>query len=219
VSSGANTALHRAWTWFRGEDVCVHAALLEVVHPEHAVLIRYDEKGYSQEIERIVRARVGSTEILDYRTLGPQPTCFHLRSMPRRCDRPCQADDLPVRPTALSREGAVIVAHTKADRHYPLDEEIAPVLPPRIAVTLAFSRTQRSLDRRSGALHIEQLLRTDADESRRRYLIASASPKHQRLLSLVEHREFDRVQILAPVGTRQGYSGAPRRDGSNTPGR
>jgi serine/threonine protein kinase len=177
--------------------------LLEVVHPEHAVLIRYDEKGYSQEIERIVRARVGSTEILDYRTLGPAADLLPPAG-------PCLVDVTGLaKPMifqsvrrALSREGAVIVAHTKADRHYPLDEEIAPVLAAENSGDIwAFLEGLNGVwTGEAGPYTFEQLLRTDADESRRRYLIASASPKHQRLLSLVEHREFDRVQILAPVG-------------------
>jgi hypothetical protein len=177
--------------------------LIETVRPEHAVLVRYDEHGFADEIEQLVRERVGNVEILDYRTLGPAADALPPAG-------PCVIDVTGLaKPMifqavrrGLSREGRVFVAHTQAEAHYPLDEAIEPVLAAdkNGDVWAQLDGLDGVWLGEAGPYSFDQLLRTDADESRRRHLIASASPKHQRLLSLVEAREFDRVQILAPVG-------------------
>jgi hypothetical protein len=179
--------------------------LLENVEAEHAVLIRYEERGHAEEIEQMVRERIPKVEILDYRTLGPAADALPPVG-------PCVVDITGLaKPMifqavrrALSREGRVFVAHTQAQTHYPLDETIEPVLSAEKNgdVWALLDGLDGVWLGEAGPYSFEQLLLTDADESRRRHLIASASPKHQRLLSLVEHREFDRIQILVPPGDR-----------------
>jgi hypothetical protein len=43
------------------------------------------------------------------------------------------------------------------------------------------------------------LLSTDTDDGRRRLLCAAASPKHERLMSLIDERDYDRVDIIVPA--------------------
>ena len=45
------------------------------------------------------------------------------------------------------------------------------------------------------------LLQADADETRRNVLFAFASPKHERLLSLIDNHVIDRLEVVAPEGT------------------
>lgn len=177
--------------------------LLELVQPDHAVLIRYEDEGHGAEIERLVRARTKAVEVLDYRELGPAADALPPRG-------PCLVDVTGLtKPLifqavrrALAREGRVLVAHAQAQTHYPLDETIEPILAAEKNgdVWHLLDGLEDVWLGEAGPYSFEHLLRTDADESRRRHLIASASPKHQRLLSLVEQRDFDRIQILAPPG-------------------
>jgi hypothetical protein len=44
------------------------------------------------------------------------------------------------------------------------------------------------------------LLQADGDETRRNLLVAFASPKHERLLSLIDGRVIDRLEVIAPDG-------------------
>ena len=44
----------------------------------------------------------------------------------------------------------------------------------------------------------DNLLSSDSDETRQRILCAASSPKHERLLSLMDLRDYDRVEIIAP---------------------
>jgi hypothetical protein len=177
--------------------------LLDIVQPNHAVLVRYDEKGHGQEIETLVRDRVNNVDVLDYNALGPAADALPPKG-------PCLVDVTGLaKPLifqsvrrALSREGIVYVAHTQAETHYPLDEAIDAVAAAEESgdVWALLEGLDGVWLGEAGPYSFEQLLMTDADESRRRHLIASASPKHQRVLSLVQQREFDRIQILAPPG-------------------
>ena len=172
-----------------------------LVSPETAVLVRYPLEGYGEEIEEIARARAGAVDVREYRALGPLA-----KGLPP--PGPCLVDVTGLTKAvifqcvrrALTRDGLVFIAHTQAERHYPLDESIEPVLAAEKDgdVWTLLDALDDVWSGEAGPYTFEQLLMTDADESRRRHLVASASPKHQRLLSLVEQREFDRIQILAP---------------------
>lgn len=183
--------------------------ILDVVIPDHAMLIRYPEHGYGTEIELMVEGPIQNVEVIDYSTLSPDtqpvpppgPTMVDVTGLAK----PLIFQTIR---RALVRDGRVLVAHTQAERHYPLDENIEPVLDAEADEDIW--GVLEGLDEvwlgEMGPYTFEPLLLTDADESRRRYLLASASPKHQRLLSLVEERDFDRIAVLAPP------EGSPRSD-------
>jgi len=42
------------------------------------------------------------------------------------------------------------------------------------------------------------LLEDDADQTRKRALIAFASPKHERIFSLLDDRDFDEIEVIFP---------------------
>ena len=103
--------------------------------------------------------------------------------------------------TALRRDDRVLVAHSLAERHWPLNEELEPILQAHkdevnlFAVLEDIEEIQTG-DR--GAYEFDRLLTTEVGDSRRRLLSAGASVKHMRLLSLLEQREYDRLEILVP---------------------
>ena len=45
-----------------------------------------------------------------------------------------------------------------------------------------------------------KFLPSDYDNTRQRVLCAFSSPKHERLLSLLDDRDYDRIEIIAPKG-------------------
>ena len=183
--------------------------VLDTVVPKKAMLIRYPEPGHGPEIEQLISSRIENFDIIDYSTLNPhnQP---HAPLGPSLVDITGLAKPVIFQTIrrALVRDRRVFVAHTQAEKHYPLNEHIEPVL--RAEADEDTLGMLEGLDDvwlgEKGPYTFESLLLTDADESRRRCLLASASPKHQRLLSLVQEREFDRIYVLAPPG------GSPRSD-------
>ena len=184
--------------------------VLEVVVPDRAVLIRYPEPGHGVTIEELVTSSVDSVDVIDYSDLSQDnqpalplgPTLVDITGLAK------SVIFLTIR-QALVRDGVVFVAHTQAEEHYPRNENIEPILNAE-ADADAWAVFQR-LDEEvwlgeKGPYKFESLMLTDADESRRRYLLASASPKHQRLLSLVVERDFDCIDVFSPP------AGTPRSE-------
>lgn len=175
--------------------------VLDEAIPGCATLIQYPEPGYTGQIEPLVRESVQSIQIVGYASL-PSDARIDLPPGPVLVDVTGLTKPLifQIIRRAMMRDGRVFVAHTRAERHYPLDEKIEPVLNAESAGDIW--GVLEGLDEvwlgELGPYTFEALLLTDADESRRRYLLASASPKHQRLLSLVEKRDFDRIDVLSP---------------------
>ncbi len=177
--------------------------VLSLLSPEHVVLVRYDDE-QGRAIKALAEECSASIEILDYADLGPAADALPPEGL-SAIDVTGLAKPLIFQAVrrSLARQGRVLVAHTQAERHYPLDEKIEQVL--RAEADEDVWAMLEGLDDvwqgEAGPYTFERQLLTDADESRRRLLIASASPKHQRLLSLVEQREFDRIGVIAPTGT------------------
>jgi hypothetical protein len=175
-------------------------ALLDRLRPERALLVRYLEPGYGPDIEALVRERVPSVSVVDYAEFLANGGAF--------IDGPLMIDVTGLaKPAlfstvrrALRRDGRVWVTHTLAEIHYPLSEEIDAVFEAERDQDLyaQLQAQDRVWSGEDGPYTFEKLVATDADDSRRRLLCASASPKHQRLLSLVDEREFDRIELIAP---------------------
>ncbi len=183
--------------------------LITAIQPRRAVLVRYAEPGHGPEIDKLVSSVTDSVEVVDYSSIEHDKADLGSEGL-TVIDVTGLAKPVifgAVR-GSLGRHGSVLVAHTQAEDHYPLDEIIEPVLTAEEhddpwAVLESLDDVWLGEE---GPYSFEPLLLTDADESRRRHLLASASPKHQRLLSLIEQRDFDRVEVLVPP------AGTPRAD-------
>jgi len=172
--------------------------ILQKVQPELAVLVRYAEPGRSADIEAAVRQRSNKVIVLDYpdvirRGLGDlqgrvlidvtglaKPVIFH-----------------SVRNTLKTNE-AVWVCRTRASRYYPLDDDIERVFKAEKAsdsneMLIALNEV---LTGEKGPYTLDSLLQFDGDESRRRVLCAFSSPKHERLLTLLDRRSHEAVNVF-----------------------
>lgn len=176
--------------------------ILKLTAPRRAVLVRYREPGRAAEIEKLVRQRIGEVVVVDYEDV-------------RTGELPTGSGSALVDVTGLAKpvlfnavfgglraRRAVVIAHTFAKRHYPTADDIQAILEAERGRD-SYGLLQ-ALDRvwsgEAGPYEFDRMLRNDSDESRPRLLVASASPKHQRLMSLVEERNYDRIEILQPSG-------------------
>lgn len=174
--------------------------LLERVHPPHATLIWYPLEGHSAEVEGVLRKDVPNIVIHDYRdvvadglTLPDGPVLVDVTGLAK----PVIFDAVR---RLLQRDGRVAIAHTGAERHYPLNEDIERVFKAQEegdAYSLLASLSG-ILTGEARPYTFDKLLQTDTDDSRRRLLCAAASPKHERLMSLIDERDYDRVDIIVP---------------------
>jgi len=102
----------------------------------------------------------------------------------------------------LRESKTVLVTHTRAKSYYPTDSEMKALLKAE-----ENHNRQKFFDTLAGILTGEigpyrciPLLEADADETRRNVLYAFASPKHERLLSLIDSRVIDRLEVVASEG-------------------
>ncbi|MDF3337905.1 protein kinase [Mycolicibacterium septicum] len=99
----------------------------------------------------------------------------------------------------VRRDGKVIIAHTDAAVHYPLNEDIETILHAQDSGDdyRLLEILKDLLTGETRPYQFDKLLPSETDEGRRRVLLAASSPKHERLLSLVEERDYDRVDVVA----------------------
>jgi serine/threonine protein kinase len=102
----------------------------------------------------------------------------------------------------LKEKGQVLVCHMSAEQHYPLQEDLQHLFSVEQADNpIAFLESLgQVLKGEEGPYTDVMLLDEEVDLSRSRALLAFASAKHERLSSLLDKREFDYVEVIAPIG-------------------
>ncbi len=168
---------------------------------DDALLIRYQEKGHSDEIEAIARQRVGRVRVVEYDELKSGGV-LDLPSGPVAVDVTGLAKPVLFHSVrqALLRDQRVVVVHTQAAEHYPLDAEVAEVFPDDGSddVFQTLERASRIWSGEMKPYSFKSLLASELDDSRPSLLCAAASAKHERLISLMDERTYDAVDIVAP---------------------
>ena len=187
--------------------------VLSLVRPNEAILVRYGEEGHGLAIEDLVKQAGVPYRVVDYQGL-PLPET-DLPSGPMVVDvtgltKPLIFGALR---SALKRDDDVAVVHTHAERQWPLSADIEKVLAERPDLDIAAIEggsldTYALIEAMSGLASGDQrpylfskLLPSVGDEARARVLCAAASAKHERLLSFLERREFDRLEVTVPTST------------------
>jgi hypothetical protein len=186
------------------EDRALESAvrLLAATEPARAILVRYPEPGHGAAIEDSVRSRVPDVRVVDYEALQ--------RGEPLGLMGGLAAVDITglAKPAlfaavreGLEKESRVVVAHTRAETYYPLDADIDRALQAAASrdVFALLDSLSTIWPGERGPYRFVRLLPATTDDSRRRALCAAASPKHERLLSLLGEREYDTVSLIAPV--------------------
>ncbi len=175
--------------------------LAEHLDPFQAVLVSYPLEGHGAQVEEVARGAARELQTIEYRQAVadgvPLPDGLTIvdvtgHAMPIILDA--------VR-RLLRRDGRVLIAHTAAALHYPLNEDIARVLDAhdRGDAYALLDALSNVLTGEARPYTFDKLLSTDADDARRRLLCAAASPKHERLMSLLDERDYDRVDIIVPA--------------------
>lgn len=167
---------------------------------EQIVLIEYREKGFSQEIRELAADHSENISEMHFDQL--KSGVAKLPRGPIVVDVTGLAKPVlfQVIRRALLRDGQVLVAHTQAKEYYPLDRDVAKVVGPDRSddVFEVLERASEILSGERKPYSFIPLLVSDLDDSRPCLLCAAASPKHERLLSLMEERSYEAVDIIAP---------------------
>ena len=171
------------------------------LRPKNVVLVRYPEPGHADEIRALVEKASDSVHEFEYDEVN-QDT-FVLPEGEIIVDVTGLAKPLIFRlvKQALSRDRSVVIAHTQADVYYPLDQDIEPILAQNAwdDIFTVLENAQRIWTGEKGPYQFVRLLNSDVDQARRRLLCAAVSPQHERLLSLVDERDYDALCIIEPT--------------------
>lgn len=98
----------------------------------------------------------------------------------------------------LRDNGGVRIAYTAAERYFPLETDLAAVLDAHGSYNrhLLLAALKDVLTGEKAPYHLVSLLSMPSDGTRLRALSAFASPKHERILHLIEARDYDAVEIV-----------------------
>ena len=184
------------------EDRALHSIrrLCKATNAKHALAIEYVEKGRSSEIQEVLASSGVKCTILPYEDLMDKG----LPSMKGRVAVDITGLSKPIVFHSIRNElrhkGQVLVWHTEAKQHYPLDADLQSLL---VADNernfhLLLEEARGVLSGEEGPYVAEALLQSDSDETRQRVLFAASSAKHERLLSLLDQRDYDRLEIVMP---------------------
>lgn len=199
-----NTAPHSIVLGLGFEDRTLASVrtLAGLLPPCKVFAVQYGEPGKSDEILKVLHEWKADVEILPYDSVlkagipslnGPamidvtglaKPIIFH-----------------SIRNT-LRSTGSVLVAHTPARSYYPTDSDMKGLLQAEEQHNRQefFAALAEIVTGEAGPYRSVPLLEVGADETRRNVLFAFASPKHERLLSLIDGRVIDQLEIVAPAG-------------------
>ncbi|MBW2083859.1 MAG: hypothetical protein JRI39_12455, partial [Deltaproteobacteria bacterium] len=174
--------------------------ILSLINPKQAILIKYPEPGKETDIIEITSDKVEDIKVVKYEHVLSEG--LELPNVPTLVDVTGLAKPALFSAVrgALQRKGRVWICHTRAERYYPLDVDIAKVLDAEKSRDhyQLLNSLSKILTGEKGPYNIDGLLESDADESRRKVLCTFASAKHERLLSLFDARDYDRLEIIVP---------------------
>lgn len=174
------------------------ALLLEATRPRHVIALRYPEPGYSSDILQLVEKSGADIRIVDYAdllkggslSLGER-SVIDITGLAKPAIFQLVRD-------ALIGSGSVDVVYTAAEHYFPLEADLDEVVK-------AFTSDNHHqlllslkdiLTGEGGPYRSTPQLPDDSDGTRLRGLLAFASPKHERLIQLVEERDYDLIEVM-----------------------
>jgi hypothetical protein len=176
--------------------------LLTTTRARRAILVRYSAD-QGTEIERLVAKRGVHTEIVT------STEALSAALPPSNADVIVDSSGLSkpflfvaVR-DALRQLGRVALVHTMAEHHYPKNEDLIAlgVSADHPVTSEILARLGEVLTGEVGPYRPVQVHRAESSPERWRALIASTSPKNDRLLYLMDWRACDATRILVPPPT------------------
>ena len=164
------------------------------------MLVGYPERGHRDKIMSLAAATLASCLEVGHDQVNDGSFCLPVGDVLVDITGLAKPVIFEVVSRALARDRTVVVAYTGAEVYFPLDEEVETVLSPGFPGDMfsLLDNARQIWTGEQGPYQFVRLLISGVDQSRRRILCAAVSPQHERLLSLVEERDYDRLCIIEP---------------------
>lgn len=179
-------------TYKSNEHLCKYTT------PKNVYAIKYNRDGFSTQIsdlwkntqcifhevsynESFLKTNwdIGKTAIIDISGLAKPIIFLSIRSQ-------------------LILHGEIYICYASANNNYPLQSDLESILVAERSQNpyLLLERLGNVLKGEEGPYEPIKLLQDDYDETRNRSLLAFSSPKHERLFSLLDYRDYDQIEII-----------------------
>lgn len=213
VKSKSPISINIDLTTIQNENIdCIIAALgfeerteysilnLLKLQPKTILLIKYPEKGKSDQIINAINYHKINYNIIDYEQIK---TGFDVPLGNILCDVTGLTKSVifNVVRNCLINTKKIFICHTQAKEYYPTNDEINHVLN-----TFENEYSHDLLEKISlgipkcenGPFETYDLLLSDTDESKRNVLIGFSTAKYERLMEIISKRNSDKIQIITP---------------------
>lgn len=170
--------------------------------PLNSTILEFDEQGKAKEIKEFVNNNNIVYTNVKYQSLDVSTIKINTQTLIDITGIP-QSLFFKLVIEGLDRNKTVSVAFTKAKTYYPLNKDINSIvsnIKPSTDKTLFLKSIANVLKGEEGPYNIIPLLPIETNHTLRRVLIAFASAKHERLYTLLDKREFDKIVIIIPKG-------------------
>lgn len=176
--------------------------LLDVTLPRRAILVRYSDDDQGREIERLFQRAGVTVEVVTSADEMADALKGYEKVIVDSTGLSKPFLFLAVR-DVLAKERKISVMHTLAEHYYPKNRDLLElgVVADKPLPSEVFSRLGEVLMGESGPYRLELVHHVPANPERWRALLASASPKNDRLLHLLDERGYDTARIFVPPPT------------------
>ena len=176
--------------------------LVRLGHPKKVYAVEYSQPGKTKEILEALSTWNTEVRTISYEVINdgkfidvPGPVLVDVTGLAKPVI-------FHVVRASLKNDRSVFIGHTSAKIYYPTNTDLKRLVQAQKKHdrNTFFEILAQIMTGEERPYELVPLVISDADQTRRRVLFAFASPKHERLLSLLDEREFDRLEIVAPKG-------------------
>lgn len=167
-----------------------------------AICIEYKEKGYREKIINLLKLNN-----IDYQCLNYKKIDRNLR-FPENSYVLCNISGLSKNAIyhainkSIKSKSKLYISHTYAEIYFPTNEDIETYINKCSEMDIDYDYLQKITDDlvkgESAPYEIINLTDTISDELKRRVLFAFSSPKYERLFKIIDERDYDIIELIAP---------------------
>lgn len=171
---------------------------IDLLSPSSIVAVRYPEKGRSDSIIKAINSKAIPHSFIDYNEL--QTRQFSIPNLSTAIDITglTKSGIFHIITNTLKQNSKTIVVYTEADQYYPLETSLKKVLDAHSEKNshVLLPELKEVLSGEQSPYALEEMASLVSDGTRMKALLAFASPKHERLIKLVEDRDYDLIKVV-----------------------
>lgn len=192
------------------EDRCLSSVKRVLEHNtiSKIVLIEYNEKGYKEKIDEFVNKHCKNVVTVRFDALDK--VVEHIdsnSSILLDVSGLYKPVIFEITRQSLSKCGQVLIVHTMAEIYYPLNDEIKALLPEDENIDNANNFTEIIKTLTTGDegdyTNVRIFNNKKYDPTRPKSMVGFVSPKNQRIYSILDEMDFEKVVLLVPAGGTQ----------------